>query len=213
MIQAFSLSVIRNLLAVEARGLSRSSARPRIYCANHTSHLDAALLLAALPEGQRARPVAAADYWRRGLRRVLAERLFRTVFIERGSQELNPLAAAFQALRQGDSLVFFPEGTRGSGSCLQPLKPGIFYLARAFSDVEIVPVWIDNACHILPKGAWLPLPSPCSLTFGAALRWQTGEEAPAFLDRLRDGLEACRVVAEQQSSAAAPARAAAVLSQ
>ena len=49
------------------RGLTQD-ARPRLYFANHSSHLDTLLIWSALPEALRGvtHPVAAADYWGRG---------------------------------------------------------------------------------------------------------------------------------------------------
>ena len=165
--------------------------RQRIYCANHASHLDAVLVLAALPAElrRRTRPVAAADYWAKGsLRRFLTLRIFRAVLIDRQAQGLNPLSDVFAALHQGDSLIYFPEGTRGSGDALQPLKAGVYYLARAFPQVDIVPVHIHGAHRILPKGALLPRPVPCALTIGPPLRWE-GEDQSEFLKRLRAAME------------------------
>ncbi len=194
LLRSLSLFAARCLTGARVTWLNGEPAPgQRIYCANHTSHLDALLLMASLPEPLRknTRPVAAAEYWNAGgLRRFCAQRVFRTVLIEREGRPLNPLEAAFQALRQGDSLILFPEGTRGPGGALQPLKPGLFYLARAFRQVEIVPVWIDNAHRILPKRARLPLPAACALTFGRPLRWDGEEDAARFLARVRAGLEA-----------------------
>lgn len=195
-LKALSLIAARCLAGARARWLvAQPACGQRIYCPNHTSHLDAVLLLASLPEPLRAntRPVAAADYWGTNrLRRYLTERVFRAVLIERDSHDLNPLLPAFQALRKGDSLIFFPEGTRGPGGGLQPFKPGLYYLARSFPQVEIVPVWIDNAYRIFPKKAVLPVPSPCTLHFGAPMHWDGHEDAPDFLSRLRAAMEALR---------------------
>src|ERR1700730_2975923 len=124
------------------------SPEQRIYVANHSSHLDFVLLFSTLPAPlrHRTRPVAAAEYWTDGpLRRYLIHSIFRGVLVGRDRGPLNPLEPVASALRQGDSLVFFPEGTRGPGGVLQPLKPGIFHLARWFPSVVIVPVWIDNS--------------------------------------------------------------------
>lgn len=60
--------------------------RQTIYYANHTSHLDALLIWACLPDAvrNRTRPVAAGDYWRRkGLREYFAAEVFNAVFVER----------------------------------------------------------------------------------------------------------------------------------
>ena len=76
------------LLAVMAKLISGASVRwidcepdtcQRVYFANHTSHLDALVVWAALPYEIRSltRPVAAKDYWEQGrLRKYLATRVF-----------------------------------------------------------------------------------------------------------------------------------------
>ena len=165
----------------------RPEPRQRIYCANHASHLDAVLVMAALPADarRRTRPVAAADYWAKNAwRRFCTLGLLRAVLVDRQAPGLNPLSDVFSALHQGDSLIYFPEGTRGSGQQIQPLKPGVYYLARAFPHVDIVPVHIQGAHRLLPKGATLPRPVPCPVTIGEPLRWE-GEDQVAFLARLR----------------------------
>lgn len=169
------------------------SPEQRIYVANHSSHLDVVLLFSTLPAAlrRRTRPVAAAEYWNAGpVRRYLIHSIFRGVLVGRHGSPLNPLEPVASALRQGDSLVFFPEGTRGPGGMLQPLKPGIFHLARWFPNIDIVPVWIDNSYRILPKGFAIPVPLLCSITFGTPLRWQEGQQPEEFLAEVRDALEA-----------------------
>lgn len=167
----------------------------RIYVANHSSHLDFVLLSSALPWPLRrqTRPVAAAEYWTSGpVRRYLITQVFRGVLLGRQGFEWNPLEPVAGALRQGDSLIFFPEGTRGFGQTLQVLKPGIFHLARRFPSVDIVPVWIENSYRILPKGFAVPVPLLSSITFGAALRWSDGQPQEEFLALVREAIEALR---------------------
>jgi 1-acyl-sn-glycerol-3-phosphate acyltransferase len=174
---------------------SVASRGQRIYIANHSSHLDALLLLSTLPKfiRRQTRPVAAADYWNSGaLRRYLIHSIFRGVLVERERAGLNPLEPLCRALRAGDSLILFPEGTRGTGGGLQPLKPGLFHLARAFPQVEIVPAWIDNSYRVLPKGLAIPVPLLCSITFGAPLHWTEGQLQVEFMSKVRNALEGAR---------------------
>lgn len=196
LLKTLALGAARWILGARGRWISgKAGSGQRIYCANHTSHLDAVLLLAALPEQlkERTRPVAAADYWSAGrLRRYFARSVFRPVLIGRDRCTLNPLGPVFEALRQGDSLIFFPEGTRGPGGSLQELKPGIYRLAREFRLVEIVPVWIENAWRVLPKRSLVPVPARCEVNFGKALFWDGEEEVTAFLGRLRVAIEELR---------------------
>jgi 1-acyl-sn-glycerol-3-phosphate acyltransferase len=170
----------------------------RIYYANHASHLDFLLVWAALPPvlRRRTRPVAGLDYWSRSrFKRYLAEEIFGAVLIERpkgdavarrnGAAGLNPV---LDALEDGDSLVFFPEGTRGSGEGIAPFKSGLYHLARARPDLELVPVRIGGAARVLAKGQWVPVPRTSRLTFGAPLRMQEGESKDAFLARAREAI-------------------------
>ena len=193
-IEELLIVFVRLLVGAQARwqGCGQSPEQ-RIYVANHTSHLDVVLLFSALPESlrRRTRPVAAAEYWTAGpIRRYLIHAIFRGVLIERDRSQLNPLEPAASALRNGDSLIFFPEGTRGPGEDLQPLKPGIFLLASWFPKVDIVPVWIDNSYRILPKGFAIPVPLLCSITFGNPFRWKEGQKQEDFLAEVRTALEA-----------------------
>lgn len=169
-------------------------ARQRIYYANHTSHGDFVLIWACLPTDLRrqTRPVARADYWQRGgLRRFVAERVFRGVLISPSSGRhhlLNPLEQMNAALAAGDSLIVFPEGTRNPGEGLLPLKSGLYHLARAHPEVEFIPIWIDNLGRVMLKGAWIPVPLLCTLCFGQPLEIRSDESRAAFLERARGSL-------------------------
>ncbi len=164
--------------------------KQRIYFANHTSHADAILIWASLPFALRrmARPVAAADYWLKGpVRRYMAQRVFRCVLIDRStsSKSANPLEQMIPPLIAGDSLIIFPEGTRNANEGLLPFKSGIYHLAKARPEIDLVPVWIENLGRVLPKGTMIPVPLLCSLRFGRPLRLNPGEEKKDFLARAR----------------------------
>jgi 1-acyl-sn-glycerol-3-phosphate acyltransferase len=165
----------------------------RVYFANHASHLDALVLWAALPPGlrERTRPVAAADYWDRpGLRGWIARDLLNAVLVDRsgarGGREA--LARLSQALAEGASLILFPEGTRGDGVSIGELKPGRYFIAKERPDLELVPVYLQNLCRILPKGEILPVPLLGSSTFGPPLRLAPGEGRRELLQRAREAL-------------------------
>ena len=166
----------------------------RIYFANHSSHGDFVLLWASLPPElrRRTRPVAGSDYWMTGdLRRFLIRDVFNGVLVDREqrSPQANPLQSMLDALGQGDSLIIFPEGTRNlTDEQLLPFKSGLYHLAQAKPDVELVPVWIANLNRVMPKGRALPLPLLCTLSFGAPLERQEGEDKAAFLERARNAL-------------------------
>ena len=171
-------------------------AEQRVYFANHTSNLDFVLLWSVLPVELRrtTRPVGARDYWQGGVRGVLARRVFRAVLIERRTvtRENNPLVPMLEALRGGESLIIFPEGTRNPDGEVNPFKPGLFHIAKARPEVALVPVFIENLNRVLPKGEFLPVPMLCSVSFGEPLRLAEGEAKPQFLTRARAALLALR---------------------
>lgn len=197
---------VRLLCGASARWVgSRPEPRQRIYCANHTSHLDAVTIWAALPPELRAvtRPVAAADYWRSGVRRFLAEQVFRAVLIERGAEASDAerrerargaveMTAAEMA--DGDSLILFPEGTRGPGEELLPFKSGIYHLCKLYPGVEIVPAYLHNLSRVLPKGEFAPVPLLASVTFGPPFHLGADEDKDVFLARLRSAIWELRKV-------------------
>jgi 1-acyl-sn-glycerol-3-phosphate acyltransferase len=178
----------------------------RIYFGNHNSHADFALIWSSLPDSLRpmTRPVAGADYWEsNALRRHIVHRLLRDVVIERNrdGRTGDPVEQMADALRAGDSLILFSEGTRNTtDDILLPIKTGIYHLATACPDVELVPVWMENLGRLLPKGEIIPVPMLCSVTFGALLRIAPEEPRDAFLARIRDALlQTMRNVRPQES--------------
>ena len=108
--------------------------------------------------------------------------------------EGDPLAPLVRALESGDSIIIFPEGTRGHGDDPQPFKSGLFRLAQMFPQVVLVPAWINNVQRVIPKGEVVPVPILCSVTFGAPIALEPGEERRPFLDRARRAVMALREV-------------------
>jgi 1-acyl-sn-glycerol-3-phosphate acyltransferase len=197
MIAEFLAASVRIFSGVQARWLGCApDSTQRVYFANHTSNLDFLVLWSVLPDKMRrkTRPVAASDYWRRGrLRFFLAHSVFRGVLIERKkvTRSNNPIDQLIPSLLAGESLIIFPEGGRTMEPEMRPFKSGLFYLGKAAPSVDLVPVYIDNASRVLPKGEFLPIPLLCTVNFGTPMRLLPAESKRAFLDRARDAVEAC----------------------
>jgi 1-acyl-sn-glycerol-3-phosphate acyltransferase len=169
------------------------SARQRIYFANHTSNLDFVVLWASLPKPIRARtrPAAAHDYWTASpLRFYFASKVFNAVLIERRkvTAHNNPIDLMLSAIGNEYSLIIFPEGGRNPGPEPGPFKSGLYHLGIKRPDIELVPVFIDNANRILPKGEVLPVPLISCIRFGAPLRVEENEKKEAFLARAREAV-------------------------
>jgi 1-acyl-sn-glycerol-3-phosphate acyltransferase len=191
MIAQAIIGVTRFLVGGHARWQGCApEARQRIYFANHSSHLDTVILWAALPRDLRAatHPVAARDYWGRGpVRRFVATKVLNAVLVDRTTRH-DPLGPLKAALDRGHSLILFPEGTRGSGAAPGPFKPGLHCLARDYPGVELVPVYLTNLARAYPKGAIVPAPISCVVSFGAPLALEPDEAKPHFLERARQAV-------------------------
>jgi 1-acyl-sn-glycerol-3-phosphate acyltransferase len=178
---------------------SPPKAEQRIYFANHQSHFDWVLIWAALPRDLRAitRPIAARDYWTSSpLKHWITREIFNAVYVSRQrSDDEDPLEPLMEALRNGDSLVIFPEGTRGNKGDPAAFKAGLFHLAEAFPEVALIPAWIDNVQRVMPKGEVVPVPILCSVTFGAPLALHRDEDKRTFLERARNAVLKLRAVA------------------
>jgi len=190
---ALLVGVVKLLVGAYARWVgSAPGPAQRIYFANHTSHIDTLAIWSSLPRDlrRRTRPIAARDYWGSGLKKYIATRGFGAVLIDRTREnpESDPLDPLRASLREGDSLIIFPEGTRGTSATPAAFRSGLFRLAGEFPTVELIPVYLDNLHRSLPKGALLPVPVVCTVRFGAALALQPGESKESFLSRARDAV-------------------------
>ncbi len=126
--------------------------RPLIFMVNHVSYFDIFALLALLP----------VDF-----RFIVKQELMRVpilgyamknagyIGIERKDprKALKSMHEAAERIRQGASVLIFPEGTRSPDGTLQSFKPGGFHLTLR-SGCDIIPVTIIGSRDIVPKGSW-----------------------------------------------------------
>jgi 1-acyl-sn-glycerol-3-phosphate acyltransferase len=195
----FLLGLVRVLTGSQARWHGcPPKAEQRIYFANHQSHADLVMIWAALPKELRnvTRAIAARDYWTKTpFKKWLTSAVFNVIYVSRErTAEEDPLEPLIAALAKGDSIILFPEGTRGHLEEPQAFKAGLFNLASKFPNVVLVPAWINNVQHVLPKGEVVPVPVLCSVTFGSPMRVEDGEDRRDFLVRARQAVIALRDV-------------------
>jgi 1-acyl-sn-glycerol-3-phosphate acyltransferase len=172
---------------------------PAIVVANHNSHIDTLLMLALFSPRAlvRVRPAGAADYFLADpVVGWFSRNIIGIVPIVRGhgGKGVDVLAPARQALRRGDILLFYPEGTRGAASDdLGPLKHGVAHLAAAAPEAPVVPVWIQGAGRVLAKGERVPVPLTCCALVGDPVPWRGDKET--FMAELKSALEALKAEA------------------
>jgi len=175
---------LRSMAAVILRGWLRTYHRLEILgrehlpkdgsflvVANHSSHLDALCLLAALPlrKLHRAFPAAAQDYFFVSVPRLAVAAVVvnalpfgRQTHIRQSLELCRHLLA-----NSGNILIIFPEGTRTTTGQIGQFKPGIGLLA-AGTDIPVVPCHLAGAFEAWPKGRRFPRPRHLRLKIGLA---------------------------------------------
>ena len=161
-----------------------------VLVANHSSHLDAPVLLEALGPRRRRRIAiaAAADYFFDVWWRAAPSGLVIGTFpLERRGTA--GASASSQLLADGWSLVMFPEGGRSYTGEMRPFKKGAAYLALE-AGVPVVPIALRGTYDAMPPKRNWPVKGrpPIHVTFGEPLRGREGERAGDFTPRIEEAV-------------------------
>ena len=160
--------------------------RPAFYLTNHQSYFDIFALLANLP-------VDFKFIMKQELMRIpllgIAMRRARYVGIERDNprEAVKSMRKAAERVKEGSSLIIFPEGTRSADGRLLPFKKGGFKLALK-SGCDIVPVTIKDSHRIVTKGSLKINKGTVGLHFGKpiSLKEYSSRDLKQLMDRVRD---------------------------
>ena len=166
---------------------------PCIIAANHNSHLDTLVLMSLFPLSKinQVRPVAAADYFMKN--RYFAwfsQNVIGIIPLKRKptKEDGHPLLRVKKALKNGDIVIVFPEGSRGVPEEMSTFKTGIAHLAKEFPSVPVVPIYIHGAGKALPKGEALFVPFIIDVYIGEAL-YDNDENNRVFTHRLERSIK------------------------
>lgn len=179
-------------IRVEGGDLLKDLQGPFVIVANHSSHFDCPVILAALPHRIRHRTIvaAAADYFYKvQALGALTSLALGTVPFERHDSARESLGRLKEALLRGWSVLIFPEGTRSASGTLGKFRLGASYLS-VDTKTAALPTHIEGAYDILPKGRRWPRRGPVRVRFGAPVGPRPDDDYQTFTKRLR------RVVAE-----------------
>ena len=177
--QLARLALRRIGIRLTAQGLDHMpDAPPYIVVTNHASYLDAVVLMATLPPGLHY--VGKRELGNMRLARFLFERLG-VVFVERldAQKSLEDSERLLRLVEEGQSVVFFPEGTFGREPGLRPFRMGAFAIA-AQTGAAVLPVALRGTRSVLRSEQWLPRMRPVRVTVLPPIQPKGAE----WLDRL-----------------------------
>ena len=186
---AFLLPLTRMFAWTTVKGLDRlaSTSDPVVYAANHQSHMDGPVILAALPVHRRRRVATAAAKeffsahfhpekysWRQratsSLNYYLGSLLFNVFPLpQREAGTRQAIRYLGELLGAGNSVLIFPEGRRTETGLIDRFQPGIGMIAARLQ-VPIVPVRIEGLDQILHQSWRMARPGRARVTFGEPLR-------------------------------------------
>jgi 1-acyl-sn-glycerol-3-phosphate acyltransferase len=161
---------------------------PRMFVSNHTSYVDVLVLVAAL----------GVDYHFVAKGEVRAMPLFGTFLRKLGHfafRREDPRARVQQAdeieqaLRHGESVFVFPEGTFTAQAGVRPFQLGAFKAAIA-AGRPIQPVALAGTRRALRDTTWLPRPSPVTVTICPPIAPQADASDWHEIVRVRDAARA-----------------------
>jgi fatty-acyl-CoA synthase len=148
---------------VRVEGRERIRERtPRMFVSNHTSYADVLVLMAVL--GVDYRFVAKGEVLSMPFIRTFLRKLGHFAFDREDSRaRLQQAEEIEQALRRGESVFVFPEGTFTPQAGVRAFHLGAFKAAIA-AGRPVVPVALDGIRRVLRDGAWLPRPVRITVT-------------------------------------------------
>lgn len=161
---------------------------PYVFVMNHQSMLDIALAFMLIPLNLRfiaKRVLKSVPFLGWYMART------RMVFVDRANrrQALASLAQAGRQIREGASIIAYPEGTRSTGGEILPFKKGTFVIAIE-AGVPIVPVAVDGSNFVVPRGSLLMHPHRVRVKIGEPIPTAglTQDDLEILIRRVRDAV-------------------------
>jgi 1-acyl-sn-glycerol-3-phosphate acyltransferase len=186
----FPIMAVLSPITAKGREQVCDMKRPAIFVSNHSSALDAVVMLQAIPARFRHRcyVVAAADsIYKRKWESTLTQLLINTFPIPRAGGARPALERLKEHLKNKWSVIIFPEGRLSATGNIGTFKKGAAILA-VDSRVPIVPAYVEGTYEVLPRFRRLPHRHPASIVFGDALTAEPGEDYDRFIARVEQAV-------------------------
>jgi long-chain acyl-CoA synthetase len=202
------LPVARLFAWIKVEGLNHleSIHGPVVFAANHQSHMDTPVVMAALPRRFRYRlaPAMAKEFFKahffpqqytrlewftNSLNYYLAALFFNAFPLpQREAGARQTLRYIGEVLTSGFSVLIFPEGARTESGEIKPFRPGIGMIASRLQ-VPVVPVRLEGVDRVLHQSWHMARPGRVRVAFGAPMQLR-GENYAALAKQVEEAVRA-----------------------
>jgi 1-acyl-sn-glycerol-3-phosphate acyltransferase len=176
------VSLLVGGIRLSVEGVEHIPAGPMIIMSNHQGAFDILSLMSAIPvpiAWMAKKELFSVPLFGHSMRRAGYIPLDR----EHGRKALRGITEAAELIRNGRSVIIFPEGTRSTDSHLLPFKKGGFVLA-AKAGVPIVPTVIEGTLAIQPPKTFSLTPGTVRIRFMPPVA-TAGKSADTIMDEIR----------------------------
>ena len=190
----FGVGLALGLAGIRYRisGKDRIPPRAAVFCSNHESNVDPPVLFQALHK--RLHILFKAELKKLPILGIVMQAGgFVAVERDRREASMASIEVAAQSIRQGNSFLIFPEGTRSRTEALLPFKKGGFIMAIK-AQAPIVPVAVSGGREAMRKGSWIVRPVMVDVRIGEPVETAglTLDNRDELIDTVRARIEDMR---------------------
>jgi len=177
-----------------AKNLPKIDKGPSIIVANHNSHVDTLLLMSLFSGSQNLKihPIVARDYFfDTKIKKFFFETFFGAIAIDRIVKKMKKedfFKEINNTLKDGATIIIYPEGTRGNDNSLNEFKTGVAHIAKMNPEVPVIPFYINGPDRIAPKGSYIWIPFIADIYIAQALYWDN-TNVRDFCEKIKASVE------------------------
>lgn len=164
-----------------AEGLETGEEQGSVIICNHTSMAELLPLVSMVwRRGRRVRPIFKSEFNKVGIVCWTFSCIGGGIPVDRATADMKALRCASHALKRGEDVLIFPEGTRVRSDEQEVKVHGGFAVIASMAKAPIIPVAVCGFRDITPDGKHMMRPKKCWIRVGEAVRF---DDAPEGLRR------------------------------
>lgn len=133
-------AVVYRVKVVGTENIPKNKKEPLIYCGNHRTYADPPLIVVTAKRHVR---FLAKEELRKNKFLAFLGVVFNAIYVKRDAKDVSALKTTLKALKDGESIALFPEGTRNGMEKGEKAKDGAAFFAVR-TGAKVIPVGISG---------------------------------------------------------------------